>query len=205
MPKAHELTGYRFNRLVAIEKAGKQGSHLLWRCLCDCGNTKLVTSNNLAQGRTGSCGCLAQEVTGNRARLHGLYGTPAHKSWRSMMDRCTNRKNPNYKHYGGKGITVCQRWAESFKHFHDDMGNRPSGMSIDRIDPNGNYEPSNCRWATNREQRMNQARSTISIEQAAEVRRLRELHGWGQNTIAKHLGISPGAAGGVIYLGNLAT
>jgi ribosome-binding protein aMBF1 (putative translation factor) len=121
------------------------------------------------------------------------------------MDRCTNPNSPNYKHYGGKGITVCQRWAESFKHFHDDMGDRPPGTSIDRIDPNGNYEPLNCRWATNREQRMNQARSTISIEQAAEVRRLRELHGWGQNTIAKHLGISPGAAGGVIYLGNLAT
>ena len=121
-----------------------------------------------------------------------------------MIARCHNPANTGFKNYGVKGVSVCDEWRDSFLTFIADMGPRPLGMTLDRIDNLLGYCPDNCRWAMSREQRMNQLRGTITLEQAAEVRRLHEAHGWGQNTIAKRLGISPGAVSGVLYLNNLA-
>jgi hypothetical protein len=198
-----ELTGTRFGRLVAVEIADRQNGHVMWRCKCDCGEVKVASANNLRRGLIKSCGCYRQEVGGNKLRTHGASRSPTYASWRAMIQRCENTSSPSYAAYGAKGVTMAPAW-HVFENFLRDMGERPAGKSLDRF-PNcaGNYEPGNCRWATAREQRMNQARGTITFEQAEEVRRLRVETRWGQNTIAKHLGISPGAVSGVIWLGNL--
>lgn len=161
--KSIDLSGHRFGRLVAIEISGKNNSGgKTWRCICDCGEISLVNSDNLRRGVTKSCGCLKQERQRDANIKHGMYGSGAHQSWMSMRQRCLNSKNRAYKNYGGRGILICKEW-DSFAVFHKDMGDRPVGFEIDRINPNGNYEPMNCRWSTPLEQSRNQ-RKTIWVE-----------------------------------------
>lgn len=152
------MIGQRFDRLIVIafHDRNPQTRKLRWLCQCDCGKTKLVFGNNLRRGNTKSCGCLQKEITVDRSTKHGHTNKTAvsgtYHSWREMKSRCYNPKRKFYKHYGGRGITVCDRWLESFDNFLADMGERPNGKSIDRIDTNGNYEPNNCRWATQTQQ-----------------------------------------------------
>lgn len=137
------IAGRRFERLVAIEPTEKRlGRKVIWSCRCDCGNIKDVPIDALNAGRVKSCGCLRKEQN----TTHGMKGTPTYKAWKSMRQRCKNKNDPHYPDYGGRGITVCERW-ESFENFLADMGERPSDdLSIDRINNDGNYEPGNCRW-----------------------------------------------------------
>ena len=157
MGKRIDITNNRFGRLVAIGKAASSGGknpRSKWQCICDCGKTLNVDTSNLTRGRAKSCGCLHKEVVGGLKITHGMSNTEAYKSWRAMWARCTIKTNASYKSYGAKGVTVCERW-KSFENFYEDMGERLSGMSIDRIDNSIGYQPNNCKWSTRREQDSN--------------------------------------------------
>ena len=129
-------------------------------CKCDCGNEKIVMLTNLNNDSTKSCGCLNKELVSNRTKTHGDSGTPEHKTWKNMKRRCDYEKGSRWKHYGGRGIKVCDRWLNSYENFLKDMGRKPGPeYSIDRINVDGNYEPSNCKWSTPKEQSNNTRRN----------------------------------------------
>lgn len=150
-----DLTGKRFGRLVVIKQGGRTNQNaIMWICECDCGNIKEVSIGHLTFGDTKSCGCLATDSLMGRVVTHNKRHTPEYIAWAHMKTRCYNVKCDMYYAYGGRGIRVCDRWLNSFENFYSDMGNRPSKKhSLDRFpNVNGDYEPTNCRWATTTEQ-----------------------------------------------------
>lgn len=161
MPKLIDLTGKRFGRLQVIERASDKHRGVRWKCQCDCGNIKVVGRQPLVDGNTRSCGCLNQEKRRERTTTHGYHGTKTYRAWKSMMARCETASASHFEYYGGRGIKVCERWHR-FENFIEDMGECPPEMSLDRIDTNGNYEKTNCRWAT-REQQCNNKRDNHNL------------------------------------------
>lgn len=150
--------GDRFGRLVVTQKVVSPGVWSRWIVTCDCGTEKMVQSSHLFAGNSLSCGCLRDELSSKRNVKHGAVGTAEYSTWRSMKNRCGNSRSKDYPNYGGRGITVCERWS-LFENFFADMGVKPEGGSIDRIEVNGNYEPGNCKWATQKEQTENRRSS----------------------------------------------
>lgn len=147
--------GARFGRWTVAERLTNKNGASRWRCTCDCGGSGEVYFGNLQRGKSTSCGCAQREISKTVNTKHGNRpkgtATSTYYSWCSMKARCAD---PKRKHYGGRGITVCERW-QSFENFLEDMGERPVAKTLDRKNPDGNYDPENCRWATALEQANN--------------------------------------------------
>ena len=170
-------SGDRFGRLVVVSPIGKLKGHSYFTCLCDCGTTKRVRKDHLVHGKISSCGCYLRESTASRMRTHGMRNTPEYDAWAHMLRRCYTPTTVGFHYYGGRGISVCERWRASFENFMVDMGKRPSAKySLDRIDVNGNYEPDNCRWATVQQQATNTRRNHLVTYQG----RTQTISEWGQ-------------------------
>lgn len=151
-PFSLDLSGKRFGRWLVLSKHGRnQRGEVSWLCRCDCGEERPVKAGSLGSGKSVSCGCYHRD----ERSTHGMTRTPTFRSWESMKQRCLNPSDPSYGRYGGRGIKVCGQWANSFDQFLCDMGERPAGMTLDRIENDGDYEPSNCRWANLKTQQRN--------------------------------------------------
>lgn len=190
-----DLIGKRFNRLVVVERYGNffnvtRGSAkgpARWRCVCDCGAERLLSTNHLTSGAVQSCGCLSRD----RCTTHKMHKTRVYRIWHGMICRCRLPSTTGYKYYGGRGISFCSEWA-TFEGFYKDMGDPPTDLhTLDRINSDGNYEPSNCRWATRAAQQRNRRvyKNWNSILTADAVREIRKSEA-PRVELAKRFGVS---------------
>ena len=152
-----DLAGKQFGRLKVIERAETVNKRTKWLCECDCGNEIIAEAYNLKSGHTQSCGCLQSEAASCANKTHGMTRTRLYRIWNCMHNRCYRKSYHAFKHYGGRGIVVCDEWLHDFQAFYDwaIANGYKDDLSIDRIDPNKNYSPDNCRWATMAEQNKN--------------------------------------------------
>lgn len=189
--QAVDRTGHFFGKLIVTERAGSdRRGRATWWCQCECGTVVVVSASNLRSGNTTSCGCSHRRCGADHPNsTHLKTRTPEYRAWGNMLTRCTNPRNKSYHDYGGRGITVCERWRNSFEAFLADVGERPPGTTLDRKNNDGNYEPGNCRWVPYLVQARNRRNTKLSIEVAAQVES--ELRsGVPRRTLARRLGVS---------------
>lgn len=162
------MAGQQWGRLSVLSRAkNDHNGQARWLCKCECGTMTIVRRMDLRTGNTTSCGCARIDqgrAAGLASKKHGQYGSRSYRTWKAMKERCLNPNHLAFHRYGGRGVTICDRWSESFENFFADMGERPAGLTLDRINPDGNYEPGNCRWATPSEQRRNQSQPQALIK-----------------------------------------
>lgn len=174
--------GERFTMLTVIERVGSAvAGQTRWLCLCDCGQKKTVYSSSLRRGHTKSCGCSTRILNSiSHRKSDSVPAGPTRNTWASMNSRCYNRKSPDYAYYGGRGISVCERWQrpDGYWNFVSDMGQRPEGMTLDREDIDGDYCPENCRWVT-RQHQQNNRRTTRFLSHGERTMALGE---WAMET-----------------------
>lgn len=163
--KLIDLSGRRFGRLVVLRKGGP----MKWFCRCDCGVERDVTGAGLRGGIANSCGCAKGERIGTLNRKHMLSNSRAQRIWSDMKRRCSDQSRRDYKYYGGRGITVCDRWKADLSAFVADMGEPPEGMTLDRISADGDYEPGNCRWISLADQQRNKRSNVVTIWRGGTV------------------------------------
>ena len=177
--RALNLQGMRFGRYTVSARVPSDSPGTKWLCVCDCGSQKTVRGQVLTRGTTRSCGCLRREVSTARGRASKKHGhsaggdSPTLRTWRAMVDRCTNPSDKSWDRYGGQGIKVCKSWLESFEAFLADMGTCPRGLTLERRNNNKGYDPENCYWTTRKKQANNRA-SNIRISINNEERTLTE-------------------------------
>ncbi len=176
------LAGRTFHRLTVLCRAENRGTRAFWTCQCVCGAQKEVSSSDLVTGHIKSCGCLNAEVRKQKATRHGYNRSPTYVAWCNMRARCNNPKNKRFSSYGGRGIAVCERWA-TFDNFLADMGPKPDGKTLERVDVDGDYEPSNCVWA-DWETQHNNKRGTVVVYVDGSPMSMSQA--------AKTLGVTPG-------------
>ena len=191
MPQFIDLTGRRFGRLTVIERAENRNNHTMWRCVCECGNEITTRMDNLTRGGSLSCGCYNRERSSEHHKRHGESDTRLHREWRKIRYRCSKLGHDRWEDYGGRGITVCPEWRNSFEAFRDwalANGYRDD-LTIDRINVNGNYCPENCRWVTNQVQQNNR-RDNHYIEYNGEKHTITEwarLYGLKENALVHRI------------------
>lgn len=170
-----DLTGQRFGRLVALYP--KYDKKWKWVFQCDCGKQSCSESWHVKKGKVTSCGCYGTEQRAKSTRTHAMSDSREYCTWKKMKGRCQNVNDDNYDYYGGRGITVCDKW-QTFEGFYEDMGERPEGLTLDRIDVNGNYEADNCRWADGSTQCMNKRKHTRNTSGRTGVFWYKPLSKW---------------------------
>jgi hypothetical protein len=173
MGRKKELTGVIFGKLFVIQESHKDSfGNYYWDCKCECGNQTKVVGYDLTRGKTQSCGCVN--------KIHQKSGTKIYWVWGSMKDRCTNQNNVAYNNYGGRGVKVCDRWLESFENFYEDMKFKyREGLTLERIDVNGDYEPGNCKWVTREDQNRNKRKMKNNTSGVTGIyKRYTEKSGW---------------------------
>ena len=199
-PIRYALPGHRFGRLVVLSEGPKRGHHRMVHCACDCGGSKTAYVCNLRSGYTQSCGCFQREQLREALVQHDLSASCEYRIWRTMLARCYNARCKAYAGYGRRGIKVCERWQE-FPNFYTDMGPRPTGQhTIERVNNDGDYEPTNCKWATQVEQ-ANNRRSSRFVTQNGERKTIAEwtrVLGVGRTALQTHIarGTWPDQKGG---------
>jgi hypothetical protein len=196
--QAKDITGNIYGNLTAIARVGSNArGQAMWRCRCACGGESIVIALNLRSGNTTTCGCShrrrgADHPNSTHLRKH----TPEYRAWSNMLTRCTNPRNKSYANYGARGITVCDRWRHSFEAFLADVGERPDGTTLDRINNDGNYEPGNVRWASYFMQSRNRRSTKLTVDDANRIA-LDLRAGIPQRVLARRHGVSRGAIQGI--------
>lgn len=189
MNNKKDLTGKRFGKLLVLKEDGHIGEKIAWLCKCDCGNIKRINGNNLGRSAK-SCGCVKTRKLVERNLIHGLHNNKLYVVWFDMKRRCKDPRDKAYKHYGGRGISVCKEWCLDFKVFYDwsQKNGYKDGLTLDRIDNDGNYTPDNCRWVTQKEQCRNKRTNHFVTYKGQKMilKDLAKLTGLSPTTIRKY-------------------